>query len=270
MKLWIPGLLCLSLFACGTPAQRFNKQALAMGFAGEIVASQQFQHKIYKTDNLLDSDVLHVYLDGDGTPWERNRWIADDPTARNPLILQLMSQDDMPSILLGRPCYYGLNHEQGCDNKYWTSHRYSKKVVDSLVAVLNAWLDQHDFKKVVLIGYSGGGSLAMLMAENIKQVSKVVTIAANLDVAAWSQYHGYLPLNSSLNPAEEGVLNPDIQQIHFAGKDDEVVPAFIIMDFSSSQDNALYYEVERQDHACCWKEEWMNVLAKVKALEEQE
>ena len=85
--------LCFLICACATPSQRFDETALELGFSSQILRSKQFQHKIYQTDNLVIGDVLHVYLDGDGTPWKRNRWIAEDPTARNPLILELMKQD---------------------------------------------------------------------------------------------------------------------------------------------------------------------------------
>ena len=143
---------------------------------------------------------------------------------------------------------------------YWTSHRYSQAVVNSMSSVLNSWLEQHAFKQLVLIGYSGGGSLAVLMAEGIKGVEKVVTVAANLDVAAWSKYHGYLTLSGSLNPADAPMISQRIKQIHFAGQDDEVVPAFIIKAYAQRQGNVHYHEIEQQGHACCWEKEWLHLL----------
>jgi len=253
-------MLCFILFACATPAQRFDQAALEIGFNSQFIGSKQFQHKIYQAKGLDKGDVLHVYLDGDGTPWVRNRWIAEDPTARNPLILDLMGLDKTPAILLGRPCYYGLSPMGACDNKYWTSHRYSKAVVDSMVLVLNKWLRQRNYKQIVLIGYSGGGSLAMLMADSVQGVTKVATVAANLNVAAWSNYHGYLMLKGSLNPAVDAETPPEIKQVHIAGQDDDVVPAFIISDYAKNQKNASYYEMEKQDHACCWEDIWFDLL----------
>ena len=246
--------------ACATPTQRFHQQAEDLGFISEQINSATFQHTIYLAKNLLEGGILHIYLDGDGTPWERNRWIADDPTARNPLILRLMKQDKAQSILLGRPCYYGLSHTLACDSKYWTSHRYSKEVVDSMSQVLNSWLLQHKYNEVVLIGYSGGGALAILMADKIKNLSTVVTLAANLDVTKWSEFHGYLALKQSLNPADAEKLSGSIKQIHFAGQVDEVVPSFIIQEFSAKQENAEYFELSGKDHTCCWDESWEGML----------
>ncbi len=261
MKFFLLTIQCFLLVSCATPAQRFYDKATEFGFSSQIIKSKKFQHTIYQTNTPVKNGVLHVYLDGDGTPWIRNRWVATDPTARNPLILRLMKLDTMPSLLLGRPCYYDLKHRVGCDNKYWTSHRYSRLVVDSMVSVLNQWLDKHKFKKVVLIGYSGGGSLAMLIAGDIQKVSKVVTVAANLDIAAWSHYHGYLTLKESLNPADEMLLSKKIKQYHFAGQDDAEVPASIIEEFANNQGNASFYKVEKQDHASNWESVWLYILS---------
>ena len=251
------------LASCMSPADKFSRKALEYGFDSQEVSSDIFKHRVYFNQFVVDrgrSTALHVYLDGDGTPWLRNKWVAEDPTARNPLILRLMHLDKMPSILLGRPCYYGLNQSLNCDGKYWTSHRYSSEVVNSMIYVLRAWLEKNNYKELTFIGFSGGGSLAVLMANDIDITTKVVTVAANLDVAAWSEFHGYRALTNSLNPTKEVVLRAGIQQFHFAGKDDKVVPAFIIKKYAQSQNSARYFEVSGKSHVCCWEMEWPKIL----------
>ena len=264
MNKYALALVFICLVGCMTPSQRFSQQVLRLGFKSQLLKSIHFQHRVYLAKEFMEGEVLHVYLDGDGTPWERNRWIADDPTARNPLILQLMNQDTAPAILLGRPCYYGLSQTDSCDNKYWTSHRYSKQVVDSMSQVLNTWLEKYQFKEIVLIGYSGGGTIAVLMADKIKNIVKVVTVAANLDVTKWSEFHGFSTLTQSLNPAERVKLNPEIKQIHFAGKQDKVVPSFIIKAYVETQNNAKYYEFPDKNHSCCWNDGWGELLEFIK------
>ena len=69
-----------------------------------------------------------------------------------------------------------------------------------------------------MIGYSGGGTLAQLVAEKFTQTRAVVTLAGNLDLAAWVQLHDYTPLGGSLNPAERPPLPGHILQIHYVGK----------------------------------------------------
>lgn len=264
MRLFLFAFVAGILVGCATPTQKFNREASRLGFKSQEIVSKQFKHKLYFTSHVTEGDVLHVYFDGDGTPWERNRWVADDPTARNPLILHLMDQDSLPAMLLGRPCYYGLSGTAECDSQYWTSHRYSRAVVNSMSQALNTWLETHKFNRVVLIGYSGGGTLAILMANKIKNISAVVTIAANLDINQWSEFHGYSALIQSLNPANEVGLNLRIKQIHFAGKEDKVVPPFIIKGYADKQKNVQFYEFPDKDHACCWREDWKKLLELIK------
>jgi len=252
----------LGLAGCTTPAERFASAAANFGFYGFSLNAGIFDHQFYTNANVtqdINEKILHVYLDGDGTPWEKHQWLTDDPTSRTPLILDLMRQDKATAIFLGRPCYQGLNKTSACHYKYWTSHRYSKQVVDSMVKVLKLWLNKHPFKKVVLIGYSGGGTLAALMAPYLPEVQTIVTLAANLDVEAWSRYHGYKPLPESLNPA--GIpLNANLRQIHIAGLEDKIVPAQIIESYAKKQANALYLPYAHFDHHCCWVKEWVFIL----------
>lgn len=257
---WLVFAIINSLLGCTTPSEHFDAVAVDLGIHSQLLDTEQFKHLIYADNGNISGELLHVYLDGDGTPWQNNRWVSYDPTARNPLVLRLMAQDNTPSILLGRPCYYGLSQSLNCDKKYWTSDRYSEQIVSSMTSVLEKWLQQHHFKQVVLIGYSGGGSLAMLIAGHIQQVTRVVTVATNLNVASWTAFHGYSALENSLNPADQSKLPARIKQFHFAGAEDKIVPAFIIKEFSENQTNARYFEFSAADHACCWEQQWSNVL----------
>ncbi len=263
LKKLLVAIVCfLGLAGCATPSEQFAGVATNFGFYGFSLNSGIFEHQFYtniKVTQAINEDVLHVYLDGDGTPWEHNQWIADDPTSKNPMILELMRQDKATALFLGRPCYQGLNNTANCHPKYWTSHRYSKEVVASMVQVLKLWLNKHSFKQVVLIGYSGGGTLAVLMTPHLPEVKTIVTVAANLDVEVWSQYHDYQPLSDSLNPAGL-VLNANVRQIHLAGLEDNVVPAQIIKSYADKQANALYLPYAHFDHHCCWVKEWAAIL----------
>lgn len=255
-------LTILTVTGCATPAQHFAAVALDYGFMASSITGYPFTHRIYAnrlSSQAPQNQILHVYLDGDGTPWEHQSRPSDDPTSRNPLILSLMAQDQAASIFLGRPCYHGFNATTFCNDSLWTSKRYAQEIVDSMAMALNNWLQKQQFKKVVLIGYSGGGTLAVLMADKIPAVQTVLTFAANLDVAAWSQVHGYANLTESLNPIMQRQLPGQIKQIHLAGAEDEVVPASIIKSYADQQ-NATYYLFPDFDHQCCWEEAWQKIL----------
>ena len=248
---------------CATPSEHFSAVANEYGFHPLTIETNSFEHQIYTNTEAkkgLNKDTLHVYLDGDGTPWEHSRWIARDPTSRNPIILQLMEIDQQPAIFLGRPCYHGFSTAPQCHYRFWTSHRYSRQVVDSMAMALNIWQQKHGYSKVSLIGFSGGGALALLIAPNIPGLETVVTLAANLDVAAWSRYHGYRLLQDSLNPADQLLIsNP--KQIHIAGPKDKIVPPMVIKSYLEKQKGLSTYLVyDNHDHYCCWSDQWAEIL----------
>lgn len=252
-----------ALQGCATPAEKFNLTATEFGFTSQELDGMPYRHRLFLNPQARDANhiaELHVYLDGDGTPWQSGTRIADDPTPRNPLILEMMKIDRAPAILLGRPCYYGLSRSNACNESLWTSHRYSSEVVTSMQAALERWVSARKIKRLSLIGFSGGGALATLLAPRLERVATVITIAGNLDVRAWSQHHRYLEPTGSLNPMLDAHIPEQVRQIHMAGLKDRNVPARIIESFSASQRSALYLPYAEYDHACCWLDIWPEIL----------
>ncbi len=218
----------LLLTSCqSTPVARADSIARAAGFNPQILRGAGFAHQAYYTI-APGTDSLLVFLDGDGSPWVNyGSRVALDPTPRVPLALQLAARTRASVLYLGRPCYFsvaGATGDQQCSSDLWTSKRYSPVVVDSMAAALNAFLAAHHFREVTLIGYSGGGTLAVLVAPRVPAVRTVVTIAANLDVAAWTTLHGYLPLEGSLSPVNEPPLPSRLQEWHLVGARDRNTP----------------------------------------------
>jgi poly(3-hydroxybutyrate) depolymerase len=109
---------------------------------------------------------------------------------------------------------------------------------------------------VVWFGYSGGGTLAMLLAPRVAETEEVVTVAANLDVAAWVRHHGVRPLEGSLDPARQPPLPARIVQRHWAGAADPEVPADVVRRVAG----ANLVVVPRFDHVCCWQDIWPEIL----------
>lgn len=111
-----------------------------------------------------------------------------------------------------------------------------------------------------LIGYSGGGVLALMIAARLDAVTRVSTIAANLDTTAWTEFHDLLPLTGSLNPADSLHFPVRFEQVHLSGTRDKVVPMATIARFRSLHPEAVFLEVEEFDHRCCWAEHWPDIL----------
>lgn len=256
-------LLCgvVSLVAaCATPAERVDRRASAMGFSSVTLAGDGFRHRGYLADVRRRDRALHVYIEHDGSPWTESGAIADDPTPRAPLALELMALDSGPRLYLGRPCYFEARNDPRCTPAQWTDARYSEAVVQSMAAALRGVLREYSVSNVVLVGHSGGGTLAWLVASRIPEVSKVVTIAANLDTDEWTRVHGYTPLRNSLNPALLPSLSTSITQIHYVGERDSSVPPAVARAFAARHTNARVLEVRDFDHTCCWERLWPKLL----------
>jgi pimeloyl-ACP methyl ester carboxylesterase len=254
----------LLLTACSTPSQRFEQMAHEQGLQKTEVKGSDFSHVVFHNGKLGSATALHVYLGGDGTPWIGGFIIASDPTPRKPVVLKLMAMDESPSLILGRPCYHGYSKRQPCISDYWTSERYSEVVIDSMAKALRKLMREYGHTDLHLMGFSGGGSLAMLMAERFPETRSIVTIAGNLDIETWTDLHGYDALTGSKNPKSMSPLPMNIAQYHLAGGKDRNVPAKIIREALVNQADSQFILFSDFTHGCCWEEVWREVLACVK------
>lgn len=220
-----------------------------------------FQHRVLFKPGL--GDELHIYIEGDGSIWRDADSLFADPTPARPLTLQLMQRDPAPALFLGRPCYFATGDDQ-CAPHWWTSARYSQAVVTSMNTVAGRWAQS--YQGIVLIGYSGGGTLAALMAASLSPRA-LVTLAGNLDTGAWTRHHHYHAnvIGESLDPARQPPLPANIVQWHYAGADDDNVLWPWIEAFSARQAGAHFDRLEGFDHHCCWIQRWPSLLAPLAA-----
>ncbi|MGH8521435.1 MAG: alpha/beta fold hydrolase [Gammaproteobacteria bacterium] len=235
-------------------------EAARYGFRRDVVQGTVFPHVVFFNEAVGAGIPVHVYLEGDGSPWIAGAYPSADPTSRYPLMLRLMAQDPAPSLYLGRPCYLGLAQRSPCDPSLWTHARYSKRVVDSLESALRHLLPHYKTSGLVMIGHSGGGTLALLLAERFATTRAVLTLAGNLDTEAWVDYHGYRPLPDSLNPAKRSRLRPVIVEQHYIGLRDREVPLNIAERYIAAHPLAEIIPVPEFDHVCCWHQVWSDIL----------
>lgn len=259
---WVTVWVVPLVLGCASgPSARLDSEARALGFVPRTIHGTEFRHRIYfNRSGVIAGSRLHVYLGGDGTPWLGPGRPAVDPTPREPLVLRLMALDSAPSLYLGRPCYLGLNHSANCHSWHWTHGRYGEPVVASLAAVLQRILEEGGVSDLVLIGHSGGGALAMLLAERISGVSAVVTLAGNLDVVEWTRLHAYSPLRGSLNPADRAPLPPRILQWHWLGALDSNIPPNLVEPVVADGVSTRVEVLPGIDHSCCWEAVWPQLL----------
>ncbi len=208
-----------------------------------------------------------VYIEGDGHAW-KNRWTPSrDPTPWNPIALRLAVQDPTSKVMyLAQPCQLNTDSSQNnCHPKYWTSHRYSQKIINSFHDALDQAKALSHTEQIVIIGYSGGGAVAALLSAQRNDVTQIITIAANLDLSAWVKKHGISKLSDSLNPADFVSKLQYIPQIHLMGEKDDIVPPAIFQSYFAklgNTDSLQWAIIPDYDHKCCWVDSWSYLYTK--------
>jgi pimeloyl-ACP methyl ester carboxylesterase len=256
--------------ACVSSVERVRRTAVREGLHPLEITGLQYRLAAFERIRTHDTRLV-VMIEGDGSPWVRHGLeVAADPETRNPLVLRLMTRTPASVLYLGRPCYLGHARDAGCSPELWTSARYSRRVVESMAAAIDGYAQKKETQRILLLGHSGGGTLAVLIARHLQIKPEVVTIAANLDIDSWARVHGYTALEESLNPADEAPLPRDIRQLHFAGARDRDVPIGSVERYTQRLDPAQMRVVPGFDHVCCWEEQWPRFWAEIEHWIEQE
>jgi pimeloyl-ACP methyl ester carboxylesterase len=245
--------------ACTTPLSRAETFAHKQGFEESVVTGNGYAHRIWRKPGSPPDPVLHVYIDGDGTPYPTPDTVSPDPVVHEPLMLHLMALDPHPSVYVGRPCYWGLRSDAGCSPSLWTLGRFSPAVIDSMTAVIIQETGDRPPSRRVLYGHSGGATLALLIASRGLELAGIVTIGGNLDPDAWARLHGYTPLIESLNPIRTAPKAGWPAMRHYVGDADRIVPAALVRD-AAARIGGEVIVVPGFDHHCCWQQIWSQAL----------
>lgn len=264
------GLLLLLVAGCvGIPspdARRAHADALASahGWHAERVFAGAFELTTYVPQRAPNGDLLTIYIEGDGHAWTASDTPSSDPTPRDPLALKLaLAHPDGNAAYIARPCQFSNAGRPPCSQRYWTNARFAEDVVDATNAAVEELRRRFGAERIALVGYSGGGAVAALMATKRADIVRLVTIAGNLDHRAWTRYHRVSALDASDNPADHAERLGAIQQLHFLGGKDAVIPPELAHAWPRglSGDNGSNFRIIADfDHACCWAEHWSQLI----------
>jgi len=260
-------VLCAAA-GCAPPAGRYDAAAGSAGLSERIVKGQRFHHKIFSNAHAVQNGALHVFIEGDTSVKQALRTSPPDPTPRRALMLRMMQNDAAAAIMLGRPCYHGLFAADKCAVRHLGPERYSEEVVASMHSVLQDEIRRSGARRAVLIGYSGGGTLAMLLAARTPATAALVTLAGNLDNMALTAHHHAPALSGSLDPADLPPLARSMLQLHFFGARDKVAPAALAQKTLARQ-NAEPVILQDFDHECCWETVWPVIHPRIHAVLQQ-
>jgi dienelactone hydrolase len=142
---------------------------------------------------------------------------------------------------------------------YWTTHRFSPAVVESIDQIVSRLKQRSGAEHLTLIGYSGGGAIAALVAARRHDVDRLITVAGNLEPREWVREKGLQPLEGSLDPSDDIQALGAIRQWHFVGGRDTTVPPPLTEEFADRFAPSVKPKVIAIDdygHACCWADHW--------------
>lgn len=255
-------LFCSACALIQSPAERADDLASTAGF--HSFTQPELPLQAYVRIPLKDAATrqrLTLYIEGDGAPWPTAGQAPRDPTPIKPLVMRMAIADPSPLVAyVGRPCQYQNPEDlQRCDTDLWTHGRYSEQAVHMLNRMVEALKQSTGAREIALVGYSGGGAMAALLAARRNDTICLVTVAAPLDTRNWTSTVGVSSLRTSLNPADQTGALKKIRQTHFSGLRDTVVPRSTISTYLSLVPKSQLIERSEFGHDCCWAEEWIEL-----------
>jgi len=243
-----------------------NVLADASGWQSRTIATDAFVLASWLGPRRDVDGALAVYIEGDGFAWATPSRPSFNPTPRRPLGLELALRHPRGNVAyLARPCQFvGETEFRGCTPPAWTYQRFSEAAVAASDQAISRLKADYKAKRLTLIGYSGGGAIAALVAARRSDVERLVTIAGVLDHVLWTGSKRLSPLTGSLNPADSWAALTHVAQIHYVGSTDEVVDSALATSFRARYADPEHVRVvvmEGFDHRCCWVDAWPRLAA---------
>jgi len=237
--------------------------AAQTGSTKEYLKAKDFTLLTYRRFNKR-SNSISIYIEGDGRAWETKHRLSLDPTPSNPIALRLAAVDPADNVAyIARPGQYSPSGFPDCDSKYWSGLRFTPEVVDSFNSAIDILKEKSGAKDVELVGYSGGGAIAVFVAARRSDVIALRTVAGNLNTKVLSEYHHVSQLEGSTNPMDVAQKVAHIPQRHFVGSKDKIIPLIIAESFvkmKEDKDYACITVVDGVSHNNGWQKRWKELL----------
>ncbi|WP_074217874.1 alpha/beta hydrolase family protein [Halodesulfovibrio marinisediminis] len=138
----------------------------------------------------------------------------------------------------------------------------SDEVIVSMDEAISIAKRQSGAKNIHLVGYSGGGGVAILIAARRDDIASIRTIAGNINTQLWVDLHDITPLYDSLSPENYAHKVRHIPQVHYVGAEDENIPISIARSFvnRSKADFLRVITVPECSHTKGWETAWSKLL----------
>lgn len=266
-------LLCaaaIGLVSSASGCASLDRDAHAESLAGpaglqrETLSAGDFRLTAFSRITRADKP-LRIYIEGDGLAWISRTEPSLDPTPVAATGLALAATDGSANVVyLARPCQFTpMRENPRCHVAYWTGKRFAPEVVDAMNAAVGQLAARVPGQPIELVGYSGGGAIAVLIAARRRDVATLRTVAGNLDVEYVNRLHHVSAMPASRNPIDVAAQVAGIAQIHFSSAQDTVVPPEVARRFAAAAGGRCVKTVVVSGiaHDGDWAQRWHALLA---------
>lgn len=222
-----------------------------------------------------NTNTLTVFIEGDGARWEDSGFSPPtDPTPRRPLGLALAIQEikiqiqdstehaQMPKgsvAYLSRPCQFFRGSP--CTSNLWTDERYGDQAIESITAALMNLIATTNAQNLYIVGYSGGGVIASLLARNLDNIDCIVTLASPLDLTAWTNRLKISPLSSAKVLRLTTDQTSRVMFSHYIGELDRIVVHKDLGQYSIPSRQNSVAALPGVSHNDGWLQNWLDIRA---------
>ena len=250
--------LVVGALGCATPAERFAKRADTLGFARTVVQGDPFAHLVLRR-GATAGDLLHVYLDGDGSPM-----LAGVPSPIRPRVSHSSSSSwgstrSRASTWAGRAttaCGRGLPRSgvdvsavlrggRGEPRDGRASSRPARRRAARRVDRPQRWWRARSPGRSARSRDRGAGH------------HRREPLARPLDDRRRHGAPRWLA-----RPVAAPPLPAHAYERHYVGSRDAIVPPAVVMAGAAP---ATVVVVEGYDHVCCWRVRWPSMLTDLEA-----
>ena len=238
---WQRYFICLLLTGCAG-------WQMPPEFSYREISTSTFKIAVWQK---IESPTLpyKIYIEGDGYAFNHNGRISNNPTPHGTLVRELAAGDKHPNVIyMARPCQF-VDDTQ-CRPIYWSTARFAPEAVQAQYEAVKAVAGK---QPLTLVGFSGGAQIAGLLAVKYPDlyISKLVTVAGNLDVKAWSEYHHLPALALSDDLRNYRAQYAKFTQVHYIGKDDSNIVPALTENFVTDKQQIIY--IKNASHNNGWE-----------------
>lgn len=224
----------------------------------QMMSANGFSIAIWQSARGEATSPITIFIEGDGRAFTRAGRPSKDPTPRHPIVVDLVKTT--PNAYgLARPCQFITNTAKCHSNQYWTTHRFAEEVIDAYDIIITRIAQG---RAVNLVGFSGGGAIATILAARRNDVQSLITLAGNLDIAGVNAHHKVPAMPDAINPITLAPKIATIAQIHYSGAKDRIVPPFIAQNFIAKipKPHCADHQVIANTHESrSWARSWLTI-----------